>query len=249
MKHLPTFKRPGAHRHHRARLGRCRHRSRRAGPGRWPPTAASPSRRRRLCPPAPARSRTSTRSRPPSRATTATPRPRRRPGPDVRTAPRRRRSCTSTAPTAPTPTRSRASPADAGKYLAHEAKPQQKHSRHAGDPVRHRRHDAEHLQLRDLQQLRLQPDHQRLLRQRRLRRRLPGRSGHGRPRAEGPGQGLQGVLPHRSPARRSAPAPWPTSSDAGYSRRPTPRLPQGQRPAAAGCRAARPRAPGRSTSR
>ena len=39
--------------------------------------------------------------------------------------------------------------------------------RQVGDPARHRRHDAEHLQLRDLQQLRLQPDEQRSFRQRR----------------------------------------------------------------------------------
>ena len=41
--------------------------------------------------------------------------------------------------------------------------------RHAGDPVRHRRHDAEHLQLRDLQQLRVQPDDERGVRQRTAR--------------------------------------------------------------------------------
>ena len=34
--------------------------------------------------------------------------------------------------------------------------------------------------------------------------RLPGRAGHGRPRAEGHGQGLHGVLPDRSPRDRSA---------------------------------------------
>ena len=49
-------------------------------------------------------------------------------------------------------------------------------TRRQGDPVRHRRHDAEHLQLRDLQQLRLQPDDERLLRQRRLGRASSRRS-------------------------------------------------------------------------
>ena len=108
----------------------------------------------------------------------------------------------------------RVRPRDRGHRCARRPLPRapgaQEAPRRQGDPVRHRRHDAEHLQLRDLQQLRLQPDDQRLLRERRLGRRLPGRARHGRPGERRGRQGLHGVLPDRSSGDPAAPARWRT---------------------------------------
>ena len=124
--------------------------------------------------------------------------------------------------------------ADAGKFLAHQqAGPPRAGPllRHAGDPVRHRRHHAEHVQLRDLQQLRVQPDHERRLRQRRLGRGLPGRPGHGRASSEGRDrQGLPGVLPDRAAEDRQRPTRHRHDQPPGrrLHRRPHARLPQGR---------------------
>ena len=74
--------------------------------------------------------------------------------------------------------------------------------RHQGDPVRHRRHDAEHLQLRDLQQLRVQPGDERGVRQ----RLLTATGACSRPcrawstSSTSPSRRLHGVLPHRAAA-------------------------------------------------
>ncbi len=74
--------------------------------------------------------------------------------------------------------------------------------------LRRRRHVAEHVQLRDLQQLRLQPDQQRGVRERGC---VPGgartwRTWPTRPKAAR----LHRVLPDRPPRGASAPAPRPT---------------------------------------
>ena len=85
-------------------------------------------------------------------------------------------------------------------------------------------------------------------------RRVPGRAGHGRPRAEGPGQGIRGVLPDGSarglddrPDRRHAHQP----DQRRLHGRPEPRVPQGQdrRDAALAAAAALRRARPPSTSR
>ena len=79
-------------------------------------------------------------------------------------------------PTATTPRR-RESVAAAGGALARRAAPSTRR-RTQGDPARRRRHLAGHLELRDLQQLGVQPDDERRLRHRPA---VPGRAGHGRP--------------------------------------------------------------------
>ena len=85
--------------------------------------------------------------------------------------------------------------ADAAQFLAKEAKPKHHDGSANGDPAGRGRHDPEHLQLRDLQQLRLQPDDQCHVRE---QRRLPGGAGYAGPGHAGAGGGLHDLLPHRA---------------------------------------------------
>ena len=64
-----------------------------------------------------------------------------------------------------------------------------------GHRARRRRHDARDLELRDLQQLGLQPDHERDVRHRPA---VPGGPGDGADGQRRCGRGLRGLLPHRA---------------------------------------------------
>ena len=76
-----------------------------------------------------------------------------------------------------------------------------------GDRARRRRHDTDHLELRALQQLGLQPDHEWPVRrpheQRVHREHVPGHTRNGRPREPGRRHGLRDLLDHRPRAMRS----------------------------------------------
>ena len=71
-----------------------------------------------------------------------------------------------------------------------------------GDRARRRRHDTDHLELRALQQLGLQPDHECHLRrpdgQHVHREHVPGHAGDARPGQPGQGPGLRDLLDHRA---------------------------------------------------
>ena len=69
--------------------------------------------------------------------------------------------------------------------------------------LRHRRHHADDVRLRDLLELRLQPRPERGLRQ---QRGLPGDAGHGQPRHLGAQPRLYRLLPDRPSVSRSGPA-------------------------------------------
>ena len=112
--------------------------------------------------------------------------------------------------------------ATAGQALAGEQAP---HPRHQGDPARRRRHLAGDLELRDRQQLGVQPDHQRPLRHRAA---VPGGPGHGRPGDDGRARGLRDLLPDR--ARRRPGSGDARQPDRGRDRRRR-RLPEADHPA------------------